>query len=173
MKPDICESMSDEAISKFPQSKPLKKGRKMTRLQWLEVKVRAESGESYHSIAAAYPIGIDSIKKRAVTERWVTPRRLQQGVRGELSQSDPATAAANVWLKRKEEARESTFQGASRALSRFFAMAPVPQSFAEAILAKKMLDQAINPELVNEAGKGDVNLAVLTAVGFAPRVAKD
>ena len=162
--------MSDEDITQFPQAKPLKKGRKMTRLQWAEVKVRAEAGESYGSIAAAYPIGIDSIKKRAISERWVTPRRLQQGVRGELAQDDPATAAANVWLKRKEEARESTFQGASKAISRFFAMAPVPQNFSEAALAMKMRDQAIDPDAGSDAGRGNVNLAVLTSVGFAPRI---
>jgi hypothetical protein len=167
------EGMSDEAITQFPRPTLLKKGRKMTELQWMEVKVRAEAGERYGSIAAAYPIGIDSIKKRAISDRWVTPRRLQQGVRGELSQDDPATAAANVWVKRKEEARESSFQSASMALSRFFAMAPVPQSFAEAVLAKKILDQAIHPELGNEAGKGDVNISVLTAVGFTPRVAEE
>jgi hypothetical protein len=165
--------MSDEDITKVPQAMPLKKGQKMTKLQWMEVKVRAESGEPYDEIIASYPIGIDSIKKRAVAEQWVTPRRLQQGIRGELAQDDPATAAANVWISRKAQARENAYYGAKNALDRFFAMAPVPQSFAEAAMAKKMLDQAIDPEDGNEATKGNINLAILTSVGFQPRIQED
>ena len=145
----------------------------MTKTQWLEVKARAEAGEAYDSIASLYPIGTSAIVKKAVLERWVTPRRLQKGLRGELSADDPASASATVWKERKEEARESTFQAMNKAFQRFAAMAPVPQTFAEAALALKMRDQAIDPEAGKEGGNGNVNLAILTSVGFTPRVSDD
>lgn len=144
----------------------------MTRTQWLEVKARAESGEAYDVIATQYPIGVQSIKDRASSERWVTPTRLQKGVRGELSQDDPATAAANVWVARKEQARETVFQGTRKSLERFFAMAPVPQSFGEAAIAAKLMNEAITPPEDHQPNT-NVNLAILTAVGFSPRVSDD
>lgn len=143
---------------------------KMTSTQWLEVKARAEAGETYDSIALQYPVAAGTITQRAHHEAWVTPRRLQKGLKGQLSQDDPAQAAANVWLQRKEEARESTFQAMNKAFNRFAAMAPVPQTFAEAALALKMRDQAIDPDADKEQNKGNINLAVLTQVGFAPRI---
>jgi len=156
--------MSDQ----HPQAQPFKKA-KMSKTDWLEVKARAEAGEAYESIAARFPIGTSAIVKKAVNERWVTPRRLAKGMRGELSADDPASASAAIWKERRENARETVFQGASKALQRFFAMAPVPQSFGEAAIAHKLMNDAISPpdEQVNHT---NVNLAVLTQVGFSPRM---
>ena len=145
---------------------------KMTKTQWLEVKARAEAGEAYDSIASLYPIGTSAIVKKAVLERWVTPRRLQKGLRGELSADDPASASATVWRERGEAARETVFHGARKSLDRFFAMAPVPQSFGEAAIAHKLMRDAISPP-EEQQPHGNVNLAILTAVGFSPRTQDD
>jgi hypothetical protein len=151
-----------------PKAEPLKK-EKMSKAQWLEVKARAEAGEAYESIAARFPIGTSAIVKKAVNERWVTPRRLQKGLRGELSANDPASAAAAVWAERKQDARETVFQGARKSLERFFAMAPVPQSFGEAAIANKLMNDAISPP-EEQASHTNVNLAVLTQANFSPRM---
>ena len=150
-----------------PEAKP-----KMSKTQWLEVKARAESGEAYEAIASQYPVVVQTIKDRASQEQWCTPARIQRGVRGELAKDDPAAAAATVWVARKEQARETVFQGAKRSLERFFAMAPVPQSFGEAAIAAKLMNEAITPPEENQSS-GNVNLAILTAVGFTPRVSDD
>lgn len=155
-----------------PHGEALKK-QKMSKADWLQVKARAESGESYDSIAALFPIGTSAIVKKAVLEKWVTPRRLAKGMRGELSANDPAAASAAIWKERKEKSREMTYQGAQKSLERFFAMAPVPQTFGEAAIALKMRDQAIDPDAGKESGNGSVNLAILTSVGFTPRVSED
>lgn len=146
--------------------------RKMTDLQWAEVRVRAEAGEPYEAISALYPITVSSIEKRSYLERWVTPTRIQKAVRGELQPDDPAHAAANVWLARKEQARETVFHGAKKALDRFFAMSPVPQSFSEAQIAHKLMNDAISPPEEQES-RGNINLAILTSVGFQPRIQED
>lgn len=169
-------SESNEAINPSPQAKPCEARRgasKMTKLQWAEVKVRAEQGEAYETISACYPVTVGTIQQRAHHEAWVTPTRIQKAVRGELPADDPAQAAANVWAKREEEARESTFQTMNKAFQRFAAMSPVPQTFAEAALALKMRDQAIRPDVGNEGFKGNLNLAILTSVGFQPRIQED
>ena len=142
---------------------------KMTKLMWGEAKLRAESGESYEALSLEYPATEQTIRQRAYVERWLTPARIQKGVRGELTADDPDNAASQLWIKRKEEARETIHKGAKDALSRFFAMAPVPQSFGEAAIAKKMLDEAITPPEEQES-KGNINLALLTTVGFTPRI---
>ncbi len=152
-----------------PHGEALKK-QKMSKADWLQVKARAESGESYDSIAALFPIGTSAIVKKAVTEKWVTPRRLAKGMRGELSANDPAAASAAIWKERRETARETVFQGARKSLERFFAMAPIPQSFGEAAIAAKLMQDSISPP-EEQQGNGSVNLAILTSVGFTPRTA--
>lgn len=141
----------------------------MSKADWLEVKARAEAGEAYESIAARFPIGTSAIVKKAVNERWVTPRRLAKGMRGELSADDPASASATLWRERGETARETVFQGARKSLERFFALAPVPQSFGEAAIAHKLMKDAISPP-EEQQSHGNINLAVLTQVGFSPRM---
>jgi len=61
--------------------------------------------------------------------------------------------------------REKLYKGATKALDTFWLMSPIPQDFAEAEKAMKMLDKAINPD----EGKTDssINLSILTN-GFNP-----
>lgn len=159
-----------------PQAKPQARRRggvpKLSKAQWNEVKVRAEAGEPYEVLANSMSIGVSSIWNKAHSEGWVTPRRLQKGLRGELSKDDPATASANQWLLRKQEAREAQFMAMTKAVQRFAAMAPVPQTFGEAAIAYKLLNEAVTPPEEIES-KGNVNLAILTAVGFQPRIQED
>jgi hypothetical protein len=144
----------------------------MSPTQWAEVKLRAEQGESYEAIANLYPITAKAIDKRCQDEKWSTPRRVNKALRGELPEDDPAQAAANVWRTRKAEARETVFQGARKSLERFFAMAPIPQSFSEAAIAHKLMSDSISPPEEQE-NKGSINLAILTQVGFQPRIQED
>lgn len=51
-------------------------------------------------------------------------------------------------------------------------MAPVPQSFGEAAIAHKLMNDAISPP-EEQQSHGNVNLAILTAVGFSPRVSDE
>lgn len=51
-------------------------------------------------------------------------------------------------------------------------MAPVPQSFGEAAIAAKLMNEAITPPEDHQPNT-NVNLAILTAVGFSPRVSDD
>lgn len=139
---------------------------------WPIIRALAEAGQPYKEIAEKYNIKPDTIAQRASEERWVTPRRLAKAQAGGLSVTDPASAVAALWSERKEKSREATFQGASKALDRFFAMAPVPQSFSEAAIALKMMDQAITPP--SEADQShNINIAVLTQAGFAPKPVVD
>jgi adenosylcobinamide amidohydrolase len=78
-----------------------------------------------------------------------------------------------MWTERGEEGREAIYQGTKKALQRFFAMAPVPQTFAEAATAAKLMKEAINPNEGKEANQGGINIAVLTHQGFVPRQASD
>lgn len=142
---------------------------KATPTQWAEIKLRAEQGEPYEDIAKLYPISVSSIEKKASVERWATPARIQRAVKGLLPPDDPAIPAANVWLQRKEDLRESTFNGAKKALDRFFAMSPVPQSFSEAALAHKLAKEAISPPEEAQPNQ-NISLAILTQVGFQPTI---
>lgn len=142
---------------------------KMTPIQWTEVRLRAEAGEPYEAIAALYPVTAGTIKHEAHSQKWLTPARIQRGVRGELKPDDPAQAAANLWVIRKEQARESVFHGARKMVERGFAMAPVPQTVGELALAVKLMNEAISPPEENHSTV-NMNLAVLTSVGFTPKV---
>jgi hypothetical protein len=51
-------------------------------------------------------------------------------------------------------------------------MSPIPQSFGEAAIANKLMNDAIKPP-DEQQSSGSVNLAILTAVGFTPRVSDD
>jgi len=167
--PTAPERASQEIIQERVRTLTRPYERKMTDTQWLEVKLRAEAGEPYDAIAASYPIGVSSIEKKAQLQRWATPARVSKGLRNELPKDDPASIVADIWRERGLEARETIHDGASKALKRFFAMAPVPQSFGEAQIAAKLLNDAIKPP-EEQQSNGNVNLAILTAVGFTPRI---
>lgn len=146
--------------------------KKVSDEDWSIIRALAEAGQPYADISERFNIQPNTISKRASLERWVTPMRLSKASAGELSANDPASAVASLWAGRKEKSREVTFQGASKALDRFFAMAPVPQSFSEAAIALKMMDQAITPPSEQD-NSHNINIAVLTQAGFAPKPVTD
>lgn len=143
-------------------------GKKVSDEDWNVLKSLYEAGESAGVLAEKYGIKPSTIHSRSSKQRWATPQRITRAKSLELVSSDPASAVADLWARRKGESRESVYQGAKKALDRFFAMAPVPQSFSEAAIAEKMLSKAIDPE-VDQDTKGNINLAILTTTGFAPR----
>ena len=145
---------------------------KVSRIQWKAIRALIEAGEPAKAVASQYGICSSTIHKRSSDELWVTKQRLTKASKGQLKADDPATVIANLWKRRGDESRENVFQGASKALSRFFAMSPVPATFQEAATAKKMLDQAINPD-ADSTNHSTINLAVLTQAGFTPKPVVD
>ena len=161
-----------ESVNTGMEHTPNQPKAKMSKTQWLEVKARAELGESYESIAMLFPINPQSMRDRATKEKWCTPARIERGMRNELAHDDPAQAVANVWKERKELARNTVYNGTRKALDRFFAMSPIPQSFSEAAIAAKLMNDSISPPEDNQPSV-NMNLAVLTSVGFSPRQSDD
>lgn len=125
-------------------------------------------------LAKKYGIKPCTINKWASKEKWPSPGRITRAANNPIVQSDdPAAAVAEMWLKRGEEGRESVYNGMNKAVQRFFAMAPIPQTFAEAATAVKLMKEAINPNEGKEQNQGGINIAVLTHQGFVPRQASD
>jgi hypothetical protein len=135
------------------------------------IKTRFCAGESARAIAADFDISPETVRKYSSLHKWptVTRAKLAQAKPQEYPVTDPAAQLADIWTQRKAEARETIFHGSTNALRRFFAMSPVPQSFAEAKIAKDMLDKAIDPDAENPSVKANINLAVLTQQDFSPR----
>lgn len=131
-------------------------------------------GVSGVELAKKYGIKPHTINKWASKERWPSPKRITRAANNPIVHSDdPAAAVAEMWTKRGEEGRESVYNGMNKAVQRFFAMAPVPQTFAEAATAVKLMKEAINPNEGKETNQGGINIAVLTHQGFVPRQASD
>lgn len=132
------------------------------------MKALAEQGVPLLELAQRYPVTIATIKDKSHKERWITPARINRGIAGKLDDNDPANAVAQLWKEREEQQRETIYNGASSALKRFFALSPVPQSFQEAAVAKKLVDEAIKPKDEN-ASNNTLNLAILTQSSFKPQ----
>ena len=138
--------------------------------QWSTIQALYCAGVDAKTIAKDYPIKPSSIHSRASKSKWPTPNRITRRANQSAVTDDPASALASLWKDREDKSREKVFQGASKALGRFFATAPVPQSFAEAATAAKLMNEAIKPPSEDE-GKGTLNLQILSTQGFAPRKA--
>jgi hypothetical protein len=82
--------------------------------------------------------------------------------------SDPASQVAALWASRKEGQREALYQGTNKALQRFFALAPVPQTFSEAAIAEKLLSKSIDPD-ASQSSQSNVSIQLLATQGFQPR----
>jgi hypothetical protein len=139
---------------------------------WPAIRHLAESGVRYKEIAERFDISVSTIEKRSVIEKWLTPQRLAKARNGNVSTNDPALAVVDVWKAREAESREQVHNGMSKAIERFLAMSPVPQSFAEAATAIKLRDQAINPSGFNDT-KGNVSISILATKGFTPQPVLD
>jgi len=134
---------------------------------WVGIKHMAEQGVSYEELGAQFGVKACTIGKRASKERWLTPTRIARAKNGNVSEDDPAAAVALLWKRRGVDSRDKVYQGATKALDRFFAMSPVPQSFNEAAIALKMVNESINPngELTQNA---NVSIHVLASKEFSP-----
>jgi hypothetical protein len=88
--------------------------------------------------------------------------------KGTLPVDDPAMAVAALWKGRGDSVREQLYQGSRKALERFFAMSPVPQSFAEAATAEKLLSKAIDPSSERLQSQG-TPVNILAANNFQPK----
>lgn len=142
---------------------------KLSRADWDVIKALYCNGEKATVLAPRYGITPHTINKRASSEKWPSPQRIARAASNPTREvSDPAAAVCDLWQQRGEQAREQVFNGTRAALTRFFALSPVPTSFAEAAVAAKLMDQAINPGGTQEGSKTNVNIAVLTNGEFAP-----
>lgn len=136
---------------------------------WLIIRSLIEAGALARDVAKQFGIVKGTIHERSCAERWATPSRVANALaRGDLDTSDPAAHVAALWAKRKEDARETLFQGTRKSLDRFFAMAPVPQTFAEAATAEKLLSKSIDPDS-SQSGQSNVSIQLLATQGFQPR----
>jgi hypothetical protein len=152
---------------------------KVTKAQWLTAKARMCAGESVPVLAKELGVTSLTVRRKAASEGWVTPRRLAVAVKKRVAEAiqcevlhppkDELEAHADLWIERKRNTREFIYANSNKALQRFFAMAPVPQTFQEAAIAEKMLNGAISPESAGGQNSVNVNLAVLTSDGFVPR----
>jgi len=136
---------------------------------WLIIRSLIEAGALARDVAKQFNIAKGTIHERSSDERWATPTRVANALaRGDQDTSDPAAAVAALWASRKEGQREALYQGTNKALQRFFALAPVPQTFAEAAAAEKLLSKAIDPE-GSSASQSNVSIQLLATQGFQPR----
>jgi hypothetical protein len=149
---------------------PLKK---VSDQDWPVIRHLVESGVRYKEVAERWGIKESTISTRASKERWLTPQRLALAKNGNAKVDDPANAVVDVWRQRGAESRDMIFDGAKRSLQRFFAMSPVPQSFAEAATAKKMLDDSINPNGTPSDSTKNVSISILAGKNFAPQPVVD
>lgn len=144
--------------------------KKLTDQDWDVIKALYCAGEKAHIIAKRFNCSAAHIRKTACVQKWPTPQRISRAVKtGATATNDPAAALAELWETRKQQSREATYQGAQKALQRFFSMSPVPQNFSEAAIAQKMIDKAIDPS-EGKSQPANVNLALLTGDSFSPRV---
>lgn len=139
-------------------------GMKVSLAQWEEIKTLVCAGASATELAEKFDIKPNTIHRKASQEKWATPARIVKAQSKGLPASDPASQVAEIWSARQGKAREQIFQGSKKALERFFASSPVPQSFSEAKLAADMMNKAIDPT-EGQGKQEDLNLQLLTASG--------
>lgn len=156
-----------------PQPRPVMTAlcpqRRISDQDWVVIKALAEKGTTYKEIGAMFAISHFTVGRRASKERWITPMRLSKAKNGTLATtSDPAHHVANLWTARADAAREQVHGGMTKAIERFLAMAPVPQSFAEAAIAVKLRNDAINPAGSAPLTPG-TTVNILSSQSFAPK----
>lgn len=136
---------------------------------WKVIEALYCAGELAATLGERYGIQPATIHSKASKDRWPTPNRIIRAAqKEELITDDPASALADLWTRRKAESRESLYKGSKKALERFFAHSPVPQSFAEAAIAEKLLAKAIDPDADKEKTSSNVNIGFLCN-GFEPK----
>jgi hypothetical protein len=147
--------------------------RKVSDDQWTAIRSLAEQGVEYKEIGSQFGCSGDTIRKRAWQEKWNTPTRVLKAQKGTLSEDDPAMAVAALWNSRSSHLRETVHNGGLKALERFYALSPVPQSFAEAATALKMVNDAINPNGTPSESTKNVSISILAGKNFSPQPVVD
>jgi len=143
--------------------------KKVSDEQWPIIRSLIEAGAKAADVAKQFNIAKGTIHERSCDERWATPVRVANALKNnDQDVSDPASQVAALWIKRKDDQREALYQGTNKALQRFFALAPVPQTFAEAATAEKLLSKAIDPD-ASQTGQSNVSIQLLATQGFQPR----
>jgi hypothetical protein len=142
--------------------------KKVRDTDWPVIRSLAEKGVTYGELAKNYGVTAQLIRARSCKEKWLTKQRLIM-TKNETIVADPATAAVlGLWETRQQDARESIYQGAKKSLERFFAMSPIPQTFAEAATANKLMKDAIDPS-GSASSNGSTTVNILATQGFSPR----
>lgn len=134
---------------------------------WPVIRSLMEAGAKAPDVAKKYGISPVTINTKACKEKWATPSRVAKA-KNQIIEGDPASAVAALWSDRKASARETAYQGYQKALQRFFALAPVPQTFSEAAIASKLLNQAIDPDS-GSSQSSSTTVNILQANGFQPK----
>ena len=158
---DAPQAAPEMLLSRMPH-------KKVRDSDWPVIRSLAEKGVTYGELAKNYGVTAQLIRARSCKEKWLTKQRLAM-TKNETIASDPATAAVlGLWETRQQDAREQVYQGAQKALARFFAMSPVPQTFAEAATANKLMKDAIDPS-GSASSNGSTTVNILATQGFSPR----
>ena len=139
---------------------------------WPVIRSLVEKGMPQKEVAAKFGISPLYVSRKASDEKWITPMRLARAKKGLVPTHDPASAVVSIWAERSDAMRESVYQGAKKSLERFFAMSPVPQSFAEAATAHKLLKDSIDPSGGANTANSSVT-QILQIQGFTPKPAID
>ena len=142
-------------------------GKKVRDEDWPVIRHLAEAGVRYAEIAERFGIKPTTIEKQSQLEKWLTPQRLAKARNGTVAVNDPANAVVEVWRQRGAESRDMVFMGAKKSLERFFALSPVPQTFAEAATALKMVKDAIEPNGPIDTQR-NVSISILAGKDFSP-----
>lgn len=143
--------------------------KKCTTEDWAKIRSLIEAGATAPDVAKTYGLAPATINTKSHKESWASPRRVAIAIKNnDQNTEDPAALVAQLWAKRKEDARESLYQGTNKALQRFFAMSPVPQTFAEAAAADKLLAKSIDPNS-DSNNQSNVSIQLLATHGFQPK----
>lgn len=173
MTPDSPAQSASEGAAQRPIFLREHPSQKVSLEQWSAIRSIMEAGGVAEDVAKRFGIQPSTIHKRGTKERWATPNRIRAALqKSEVITGDPAAEVAALWKERETNAREMIFQGSNKALQRFFSMSPVPQSFAEAATAQKLLKEAITPAQEGQSG-GTMNVQVLAMAGFMPKPVVD
>jgi len=134
---------------------------------WLDIEIRYVKGENtLKELAHIHSVNYATILDRSKLKRWPSPKRIAHALsRTDLPPQDAIKQIADKWAERKEQMREVVYKGSKRAVETFFALSPVPQDFAEAEKAFKLLEKSITPD--EQKQDTNINLAILSS-GFSP-----
>lgn len=148
-------------------------GKKVKDSDWPVIRSLAEQGVTYGELGERFGVKAQTIRKRSSQEKWLTKQRLAMTKNETIQADEPALAVLDLWSARQQGMRESIYQGSKKALERFFAMSPVPQSFSEAATAAKLLKDAIDPTGSNPSPHAGTTINILAAQGFSPKPVTD